>query len=85
MPCIWCYHFFHSSGSELVLTTLKPDVVHTGGDSGTGMSKAFLLEFCMEQATIYTCTLWQSGNISTTIQVIGMSFSSEGEVWSPSN
>lgn len=36
------YRFFHSSGSELVLTALKPYVVCAGGCSGTGMSKALL-------------------------------------------
>jgi len=56
--------FFHSSGPELVLTTVKPCVVHTGVYLGIGMSEAFLLQFYMEQATVYICTLWQSGNMA---------------------
>lgn len=77
--------FFYSGGPELVLTTLKTYVVPTGVYSGSGMSKDFLLQFCVEQATACICTLCQPGNMSTTIQITEISFSFEGEVWSPFN
>lgn len=73
--------FFHSGDSELALTTLQTYVLHIEGYSGPEMSKAFLLQICVNRQPFYICAFWQSSNTSaTTMQVIEISFSFEGEV-----